>query len=648
MIPPFKKPKQKEGSITFEGFPLGLNSSVPPSMITPNELSECVDWKYNSRGQLETRGAIVQYSDVACSGGVATIGNATIDGVERTLIGDDNFNVYYLGGTSGVSCTKIGTATGEANFLSYNNIALVLDGSYVKYLDGVTEIKMAYDTDETFFDNSNGEDDGNVPVSTSGVGCSFTTPSWDAGYTIPPTTVAAKIIATGGASLTATIWDVDLSSAAAVTTYTLEFPTVANFIDIAFAESDVIAELKPDTDYYCLLKGANVDLEYTTVSSGGTLITGGSTPDTTKDPIISIAPGLPPKASYGEVSDKRPFLWGDTDEPGVIPYGKLTHLQWGYLTTVDEDRISFPVGSLQDLYGDLWVYGTEEHPYIATLIGATEATWTVSLTYQRAWSLPNTLANVGNDLFNGSSDGVDSLRGVQAFGDVRSFSESDRIIDKFSNWTSGAFATYYPKDGQYWLYLPGYSKVLVCSIKKPYFINERVGYPWTEYTLPIVPTTFKQAGSKFLIGSGNGHVYTFDTTEYKDLTTTQIEPELRTAYIEFPFSAVNLEMFQFVASSKTGADFNLDIYIDGNQDDPIATYPIGLSMSDALIVDEMIMDVDDAIMLIDPSANPSWVPLNINCWSCQFKIKDLQLVGSPVYLNGMFLKFINTEMIWHS
>ena len=645
MIPPVEKEKQEEGSIVFEGFPYGLNTAVPPSMISPLELADCVDWKYNNRGQLETRGAIVKYSTVPTTKGIATIGNATIAGVERILACDTDYGIYYLNGTV---WTSIGTAIGVADFLSYNNVAMVLDGSYIKYLDGVTEIKMAYDTEKTLYDEYNGADDGTTALSAAGVGCVFTTPAWDAGFTMPPVIVTAKVISPGSGSIEASFYDVTGTTEVAVATYTGEIPTVLNFIDIPFSASDITTELEPNKQYYCLLKGANTDLEHSTVASGGTLITGGSTPDTTKDPIIRINPGLPPKASYGAISDKRPFLWGDTAKPGEIPYGKLSHLEYGYLTTVDESRISFPVGALEDLYGDLWVYGTEEHPYIATLTGATEADWTVNLTYQRAWSLPKTLANVGNDLFNGSSDGVDSLKGVQEYGDIRSFSESDNIINKFSHWTDSAFAAYYPKDAQYWLYMPGYSKVMICNIKRPYVIDSKTGYPWTEYTLPIVPTTFKQAGEHFFIGSSDGHVYTYDTTEYKDLTTTQIEPVFKTAYIEFPFSSVNLQMYQFVASSTFGGTFDFNIYINGSRIDSLITYPIGLSLNDAVTVDEMLMPVEEAIMSIESSALPLWTPLNINCWSVQFEVKNLKSFGSPVFLNGMFLKYIKTEMIWHS
>ena len=646
MIPPTPKDKQEEGSINFESFPFGLNTAVPASMIAPVELSNCVDWKYNSRGQLETRGAIVKYSTTATTKSISTIGSATIAGVERVLACDADYEVYYLNGTV---WTSIGTAIGVANFLSYNNVAMVLDGSYVKYLDGVTSIKMAYDTGETIYDKYNGDDDGTTALSAAGVGCVFTTPAWDAGFTMPPVTVTAKVVSASSGSIEASFYDVTGTTEVAAKTYTGEIPTVLNYVDITFAATDITTELAPSTQYYCLLKGANTDLSHSTVASGGTLITAGSTPDTAKDPVMRINPGLPPKASYGAISDKRPFLWGDTAKPGEIPYGKLSHLEYGYLTTVDESRISFPVGGLEDLYGDLWVYGKEDHPYIAKLTGDTESDWSVNLTYQRAWTLPKTLVNVGNDLFSTSSDGVDSLQGVQEYGDIRAFSESDSIFDKFSNWSSTTFAAYYPKEGQYWLYMPGYSKVLVCHINRPYNSGNKVGYPWTEYTLPIVPTTFKQAGSNFLIGSSDGHVYTFDTTEYKDLTTTQIDPVFKTAYIEFPFSTVNLEMLQFVASSQLGANFTLNIYKNGGISDYAVSYPISLSIFDDVTVAEMLMTVGDATMIISgTSQNPSRKPLNINCWSCQLEVKDVKVFGKPMFLNGMFLRYIKTDMIWHS
>ena len=417
MITPVKKQKRPSEPLVFNGFPRGLNTAVPSGMITNEELACCVDWKYNTRGQLESRDPITRYTNMGCTktnlfgsskyrtfsawdtvsagvaknqigiddvantastltdsdnavsqsarenfviandslahsfyfaleidtdssrypivslkfdngsvleetlifdttdgtytelnsdgdysvvvfdgwifgkltitndssgnteaqcfvfpaassdgstidvteqgaavfdwclfcdgdsadADVATIGSAIIDGTNRVLTCDENSALYYL---LNKTLTGIDTAEGEAQFLSYNNSALVLDGSYVKYLDDLTGLKIAYDTSEKFFDEYSTAVSANISITTAGVGCTVTTPSWDAGYTIPPTTVTAKVIDTstsGAGTIEASFWDVTGSAEVAATNYLLTIPDTLDYVDIP--KSDILVYL---------------------------------------------------------------------------------------------------------------------------------------------------------------------------------------------------------------------------------------------------------------------------------------------------------------------------------------------------------------------------------------------------------------------
>jgi len=349
---------------------------------------------------------------------------------------------------------------------------------------------------------------------------------------------------------------------------------------------------------------------------------------------MRINPGRPLKGSFGVVSDNRPFIAGDPDNLGYAHYGKLTHLEWGYISAVDDNRNNFEIGALVDLYGDLWAYGTENQKYLATLVGDTEADWTLKRKFQQAWALPRTTSNTANDVFTGSGDGVDSLYGIQEYGDVRTFSESDRVQDKIQdNWVSTAFSTYYPTDGQYWLYMPGYSKILICHTKHP----EK---PWTEYDPPITPTAFSKTGS-FYIGSDDGHLYKL--SDYKDLTTTQIYPQFRSAYVELPLDG-DLTRIQFVAQSLSGTEMDLDIYKNGSDEVSVNTYAVSVAISGGLTVDELTMIVDDATFSLDPASVPKKIDLNIPCWSFQIGISNVSVSTNPVFFSGMFLNYSKVEI----
>lgn len=651
MIQAVQKERRQENVLSFNGFPLGENTSVPALLLKPQELASCIDFKMNPGGQLETRPPVVKLITTDLKN-VNDIRDCIISGTTRTIFatGDavNGYKVYYKNGTT---ATLIGTIDGAATITPYNNVALICDGSYLKYLDGVSEVKMAYDDgDETgsggFYDNYSGDQDGTTAISASGTGCVFTTPDWGNALTIPPTRVWVHCQESGGtASITAEIVDATTTTVMATKAYTGTVPSAAaDYIEINF---DTVAnELEPDTEYYCLIKGANLNISHTTVTSGGALITTGSTPDTTKDPVMRVNPGLPPKASWAVVSNTRVFIY-DPDYPGALYYGNLSHLDFstvdggGYVTTIDNSRTSFKIGGAQDLYGELYVFGTEDQPFLCKLSGSSPSGYSLPLLFQKVWATSKTVENTGSDIWFASEDSVDALSGVQEYGDLRTFSASDPIKDQLASyWTSSAFTGYHPQDGQLWLYMPGSSYVNICHTKQP--IRDQAGqvrYPWTRYELPITPTCFAETTSGFLIGSSDGYVYHLDSSNYKDLTTTHIHPSFKTGRVDMPGRAFNLVKIQFAGFSTGGSDMDLDIYVDGNEQDSINTWDILFPVSDSLTIDDMTMDIDDALFSISPDGTVMFHDLNLNCTSLQIGISSVHIAGYPVYFNGLFLTY---------
>ncbi|RJR14274.1 hypothetical protein C4588_00360 [Candidatus Parcubacteria bacterium] len=650
----FSKPraKKREQNIIYQGFPLGENTSVPAMLLKPQELAECIDFKFNPGGQLETRQPVTRYTSTggAATAGIVDIQTCSLGGTPYEIVGYGSvaagYDIGYI--SAGKAVTKIDDVEGEPRITPYNDCAIISDGSYLKYADDLTEVKMAYDagTGGTFFDNYNGDVDGTIAITTAGVGCTFTTPAWDAGYTIPATQVYFEVQATTAGAATC---QVDIVTTAGTTvataTYTDEIPTTAaDILNISYPS--VTAELEPSTKYYCLLKGANVNLSYTTVSSGGKLVTaGGATPDTAKTPIMRVHPGLPPKSSWTVVSGRRLWVY-DPTKPGQLSFGNLTHLDFstvnggGYVGVVDQDSNSFKVGAAQDLYGELYVYGTQDQPYVCKLTGATPADYALPLLFQRIWGTQDTLKNVGSDIWSASSDGIDALTGVQEYGDLRTYSLSDPVKDRFGNWTSAAIAGYNPEFGQYLLYMPGYSYTTVFHTKQA--VRDQAGqlrYPSSRYALPIVPSCFSYTGAGFLIGCADGHIYHFDSTEYKDLGTDQIYPSFKTNRVDMPGRSVDLVKIQFMGTSRGGTQFSFDIYKNGNESTSVKTWTVTFPMSDNLTVDELIMDVDDMLFGIDPTQTPLYFDINVNITSLQLKVSNLIICGYPVYFDGLVLTY---------
>ena len=75
MIKPTQRQNQQMGSITFDGFKKGLNLRTPSRMLDEDELADCVDYKFNPGGKLQSRDPVIKYTDTA----MTTAGNSIVD-----------------------------------------------------------------------------------------------------------------------------------------------------------------------------------------------------------------------------------------------------------------------------------------------------------------------------------------------------------------------------------------------------------------------------------------------------------------------------------------------------------------------------------------------------------------------------------------
>uniref|UniRef100_A0A6M3K193 Uncharacterized protein n=1 Tax=viral metagenome TaxID=1070528 RepID=A0A6M3K193_9ZZZZ len=539
-LPVLKKEKNPVDVIAFQGFPHGLNTNIPSFQLIKSELARCVNWEINKGGQLQTRYPIVQYTNTATTSNASVVAFAEIPigGTNRKLLADANNVIYYLDGNLD-PVTITGTLEGTPTFIGYNGVAVILDGGRIKYLDGVSTVKIAYDdgtgTSGYQCNNKDADDSSSIALgngTNTTVAYKFTSQVWTTGYTIPPTTVTAKLSKNGTpAANVISVVVRKVSDGSAIATKTLlasaaTLTTVATEYTVDYAASDISSQLVPNTAYYMSVEhtggdAANyVKVHCTSVGSGGTAFyyAGGIwNADTTRTPNISLRPGMPPKASFGGVFRGRLFVAGDSSNPGYVWFCNLTHLDWstanggGYIGAIDASANNFNVGAIQVLYDNLYVFGKETQPYIARLAYFDPSAYELSPFFIAGWATHKTCVNTVNDLFFGAGEGVGNLSGVQEFGDIRALAVSDPIYDRIrTHWnTSTAMAGYYPKDGQYWMVMPTYHRVLVCHTKLPIAepLNERIlRYPWAEYEFYrniLTTSTYKWTAS----GSGTNEYY---------------------------------------------------------------------------------------------------------------------------------------------
>ena len=647
--------KPEPTAITLQGFPLGENTLVPARQLKQQELAEAIDVKYNPGGQIQTRYPFEAVTTTAI-GSIESIkggnlNNTSGSGATSYTFLTDSAKAYYLTTTtSGTEPTEIGPIEGASKLTPYHDVMLVCDGEYLKYIDSLDEVKIAYDagTDGHMYDNLLGLSSGSVALSISGVGCIFTTPIWDTEYTIPGTSVEFLVRATtaGTATITAVLVEVAGGTTIATQAYTAnDIPTTTpDYLTVVW--SSVTAEMEPSKQYRCLLKGTNVLLYYTTVGSGGKMITGGSTPDTTKNPIMRVHPGLPPKADWAIVSNS---LWvHDPGRPGGLWRGNSTWLDFsttgyaGWIGVGDADYNSFPIAKAEDLLGILYVYGGETQPYVCRLEGSTWADYKLNPMFQRIWTGTDTLVNTINALWSASKDGVFQLQSTDVYRDLRVDPVSNQIQDQFNHWVSStAIAGYYSEDGQFWLYMPTNGHINVCHVSQPISDqNKQTVFPWSRYTIPFTPTVFSQVDSDFYIGGADGIVYKYNVGGIKDLNTTAITPTWTTPAIILRKG--DIVEYLLLGSSKTGSSFNISFYVNGTQAVPIQTIAKTFAAADNLTIQDLIDLGDPSItdftgLTINTLYEPLNGRVNFNCWIIQVKISSIKIYAAPVYFDGLIL-----------
>ena len=531
--------------LSLQDFRHGLNTYVAADRIAPTEASKLVNWTIVKGGGLISRQPVIQYSTTGTTSYAAVkhIREVKIGGTAYVLLVDSNYRLYYLNGT--LQATYIATLEGDATILSYNNAAVVCDGSYLKYLSSISAVKICYDggtgSSGVQFTNLSLDQDTFLPLgdgTITKVAQKFTSQAFTTGYTIPITqcevyldkngaptgTVTAVLRKVSGGSVIASKVLCDASEATA--------GTPAKFTAL-FTSSDITEEMSPSTVYYISMEytggdAANyVKVMCNNIGSGGLsyYYDGSWKTDTAKNCIMSVSPGRPPKGKFGAIWNKRLFIAGDPDNLGVVWYGNLTQLDWsttdggGYLSVVDDHADSFQVGAMTELYGNLYVFGTQAQPYLVKISGATPNEYAQETMFQRPWATHKTLVNAVNDIWYSTGEGTAPISGVQEYGDLRSFFSSDAIQDRYENYwsTNTAIAGYHSDTGQLLLVLD-YHRILACHTKLASQGPDggAIRYPWAEYE--IYRYNFSSSSYCWIKSQSGTNEYFLSAPQYEDWT----------------------------------------------------------------------------------------------------------------------------------
>ncbi|MBW2036428.1 MAG: hypothetical protein JRI41_02950 [Deltaproteobacteria bacterium] len=299
----------------------------------------------------------------------------------------------------------------------------------------------------------------------------FTVKNYSAGSVLP------KLGGTDGTSV----------SADATYTQYIHSITTGNLIFDAtgFTGSIDDVSVKKVVDYI------QVEYDTTTADGNGKYYDGSWHDDSFKLGLVGVKPGRPPRGMFGLIQNTRLYTAGDPLQKGVVWYSNVNAaFDWstadggGYIGAIDQTLSNFSVGALISIYGGVYIFGQQSQPYLCKLLGSSPSEYSLPPILQKVYTTHKTVLYTGNDVWFGSEIGVNALSGVQQYGDLRTFTESDAIVDRINDYwnDSEAISGYFGETGQYFLKLPGYGRCLVAHTKQPVQdARGQVKHPWTEY-----------------------------------------------------------------------------------------------------------------------------------------------------------------------
>jgi len=608
-----KQQRARAIDMAFFGTFWGENTAIPAKMIAVNEVEYSLNLTLASLGNvtvLTNRPGLEKVTSQSTTSGASVVNISQIPVGSNTYIFlvDSNYKLYKCTGTAPAlnPGSSIKTLEGEARVIPFNSYGIIFDGSYIKYTDG-TDTNIAYDAgtaDAAYqYNNLCADNDGSLTLdnSNSMIAQKITADTWTSGYKMPPTqchvwlsktesptgSATARIYNAAGDTLYATSNTLDVSkltTAAQKKTFTFSSANYDNnFTGFETGVQYMVAIYYADGD-----ASKKVNVHYDTVASGGLAYynDGSWHAQTTKDLLIGVQPGIPPKGDFGAVSNRRLFFV-DPDEPGALQYTNVdsafdysTTNGGGSIAAVDDDANSYPIGGIMPHFGEVYVFGKAQQPYLCKLTGSSPSSYGLPPQFE-AYTHHDAMTAIGADIWFMSGANAHNIKGVLEFGDLRIFGAGDSVQDKFKTYYStSAFCGYHPPGGLYLVKLAGYDNTLVCHTGHP-IVDEDIGvtrYPWTEWNFgSLTPTAFATIGGVLYIGMNDGNVYRLNSSLVQD-DGVDFDVELTSRISESSTSGFLLNHNYVLLTSDGDTRCKLDARVNGKSEEVISEV---LNSSDA-------------------------------------------------------------------
>lgn len=576
----------------------GLRTDKAGEHAARNEFSEALNVTVYEGGVVRTRpGCYSMHLHV--DGAVRFVADARVSGKYYTIIACDDGKLYYRSHSEiSTLVTEFGIYQGsDIFFLSFNDQLFVFDGGPIRFWNGPgTGLEMVYD--DGIGATSAYQINTRYETPSSGIMAGkviqrFTTVKWDVSYTLPPTRVFAWLSKTGeptGAILIK-IYRMDGTVPDPAADYlvaekTLEWAenltTLAQEYYALFSKDDVYEELTPQTDYYLLVDYAGPASESNNVQvwlySGGTgagKLTGDVYEDLTGIMVCAVSPGPGPSGEFAIVHENRMFVIEgmDGEHPSWLWYCAAGNpLDWSTPDGGGYADIDREIGAIASFYNSVWVFGTWREPHLSRLTGNNPAAYSLGESLQNVSADWHSVVTAPDDVWFLHLDGVGSIRTIQEFGDIRSFSQTSRVrhimSDRFN--IRATFAGYEPDTGVYLLkLLDGTGRLYAVHTKA------KSAYRNGDVTVAVAPVTLWEfrlpeeekitalgAGVDGLIfGTSEGDVYLCrDNLVHDDALLP--EYAFSTNYMTTRFGESSAIKLNFSAFGLGAGSFDIEFYVN--------------------------------------------------------------------------------------
>ncbi len=408
------------------------------------------------------------------------------------------------------------------------------------------------------------------------------------------------------------------------------------------AIGDVTTEMNPSTEYKIVIEYDGGDASnYIAINAVDT-----------NTPMLSLKPGMPPKAEFGLVhEDRLHCIEGVTGtNPSYRWYCAAgNQLDWstanggGYTPVIDQSATNYPIAAVASWNEDLWFFGTPQQPYLGKQSGTTPSVWQINKTMQKvSGSYRSTVVTSDNIIFLHPA-GVDMISSVQESADIAAESQSDNIRSTIQQYfSSAAFAGYDPEWGLYMLKMAGTDDIYAIHTRAKsvkYSGRKSTAFsPVTrwQYAFDGTPTAFGHGNGFMLIGTDGGKVYKMDKDITKDdgaaVTYRFITSSKPTVFGEAQAYGIGYRIF-----GKYGGACNIKFYRDYSRTS-FQTLPFNLPIDTTMLT----ADFDDVLtaeadFYLTPDQYFDRENINFNYRNLMVGVEDIELWGGPLYFGEINL-----------